>query len=197
MSRICGTNNPGNAAHVNSEGQLETHSVVLTEQSRAGGKGELFNLSTGTIELTDDTEVPLFYFENYGENRSIKIIEIVITAAQSTGASGLPIFARLYPNPTSGTLLDSVIDLPLANYNIGSGNIIAVTAKRGSVGETVSNGNGAVPIMLPHDSDRYEIDTDSIVIPRGRSVAISLQASTGNTSMLVSAAINLYLQVVE
>lgn len=194
MSFVCGTNNPGNKAHVNNDGQLETHSVVLSEESRASERGELFNLTSDVIELTDAVETPIFYFKNVGESRNIKITSIIVTLADSTGGDSSPVFLGLYPNPTGGTLLDSVIDLPLANFNVGSGNQIDVIAKRGSVGDTVVNANGSVPIMLPEYPKREFVDVDSIVIPRGRSVALTLTAPTGNTSMLVSAAINLYLQ---
>lgn len=191
---IRGTNNPQNGVHVNEDGEMATRSVILSEESRASEKGGLFTLTTGIIDLTDDSEVPFLYFKNVGEEQDVKILSIILTTATSTGAEGQPLQLRLYPNPTGGTLMSSPIVLPLANYNIGSGNVIATESLRGSVGDTVSGPQGAVPILIPSDGRRDVIGTDSIIIPRGRSFAASVQAATGNTSLLAALSVNLYLK---
>lgn len=55
---IQGANNPGNYAHVNDEGRVESNSVSLSLQGHRSLEGNAFNVNTSEITLTDDAETP-------------------------------------------------------------------------------------------------------------------------------------------
>lgn len=191
-SIISGAGVTGNRAKVTTEGQLKTHSVVLTEESRAAERGELFNFGSSILTITDEIDTPLFYLKNVNEERDLKITSITLTLGPSANASGQPVTLYLHKNIISGTILNNSNIEPI-NLNMGSGTLLDVDSKIGGAGTTMVSGF-ALPLLLPHDSERYIIDVDSIVIPRGRSVGISFKAGAGNTNVLVSANIFFYLR---
>lgn len=192
MTVIFGGNNPRNAAHVDESGRLSAFAVSLTEQQKASEIGENFNVNTGEITLTDANETPLFYIKNDNEDRDLKISRLFSTFLSSTGGSG-KVLLNIYSGITAGTIL-TASDLPIYNFNFGSGKVLNVTTKLGATGLTFSGGTKPIVSLFPSDNIRQLTQFDHIVLPRGSSMLVTCVPPVGNTSMVVLAGCNLFLE---
>lgn len=191
MVMIQGANNPGNRAEVDNFGRIEAHAVSTSEQTDRAVIGETFNLNTGNITLTDALDTPIFFIKNDGEDRDLIVTRLFFTFGASAGGSGV-INATVVRGPTGGSILtDTALDI--FNFNFGSGNTISVDVNIGATGSTVTGGSSPFRFLFTGDNQRHLIGFDSIVLPRGASMAITLQPPTGNTSMIIQSGLNLYL----
>lgn len=192
MTVIFGGNNPRNAAHVDESGRLSAFAVSLSEQQKASELGENFNINTGELTLTNATETPLFYIKNDGEDRDLKISRLFSTFLTSTDGSG-KIILNIYSNITGGTILTAT-DLEIFNFNFGSGKVLDVTTKLGATGITFSGGQKPIISLFPSDGVRQLTQFDHIVLPRGSSMLVTCVPPAGNTSLVVLAGCNLFLE---
>lgn len=191
--QIVGGNNPQNTAHVDSRGRVQARSASLSEQEQSSLDGEAFNLNTGTVTLTNDTETGMLYLKNNG-SRDLSVKRVFFNIGASTGGSG-EIYAKVYANPTTGTLITAGTELVARNFNTGSNKVITGDIKQGATGSTVTNGTVLVDFLIPSDSVRISVPFEAIIIPQGSAIAISFQAPSGNTSIPVQVGINCYIEL--
>lgn len=192
MTVIFGGNNPRNAAHVDENGRLSAFAVSLSEQQKASEQGENFNLNTDELTLTSDAETPLFYIKNTGEERGVKINRLFSTFLASTGGTG-KVILNVYSNITGGTILTGD-ELPIYNFNFGSGKVLDVETRIGATGLTFSGGEKPITSLFPSDGIRQLTAFDHIILPRGASMLVTIVPPAGNTSMIAEAGCNLFLE---
>jgi len=192
MAGIEGANNPKNGVHVNSKGEIEAHAVSATEQEIAARDGDAYNFNTSNIILTDDLDTPLFFLRNDAEERGIIVPRIFVTFGASTAGAG-EIEATIIYNPTGGDILTATSKAP-QNFNTGqTGKTLQVTSTVGASGKTVVGGTVPIEFLFPSDGNRHLVPFQSIVIPRGGSIAFTIKPPAGNTSMKVQAGYNAFL----
>lgn len=191
---IEGANNPGNKVNVNSEGRIESHSIVISEQSQMAIAGDAYNLNTGNFTLTDDAETALFFIKNDSEEKDLIITRIFVAFGVSTGGSTNSIEGIIMANPPTGGIIASGVENPPQNFNFGSSKVLQITSKTGTTAlGDVTGGNEPVRFFFTGDNQRHLVGFEAIVLPRGASMAFSLVPPTGNTSMVIQAGANIYL----
>lgn len=198
MAIIEGGNNPRSLAHVDKKGRVSAFSISRGEQSEEAIVGDSYNVNSGTLTLTSGNESGLLYLKNDSENREFIINRVFFNLGNSTGGSG-DIEARIARNPSGGTLISAGTSKDPANFNFGSGKSVGADLLIGSEGSTVTGEETPDPFefMLPTDAQRYMIEFQSIVIPRGSSLAILLTPQSGNTSMNLQVGCNFFLREVD
>ena len=191
MTLIKGFNNPGYYANVDDKGRIEAHSVGITEQAATALNGNSYNFNTSTITFGTANETPVFYISNIGESRPIIIPRVFITFGASTGGTG-EISGKIYYNPTGGDILTAQTKDP-QNFNAGSSKTLQVDSRIGADGVTFSGGTDPVEFLFPGASSRWLVGFETIVLPRGSSMLLTITPPTGNTSMVLQAGCNIYL----
>ncbi len=192
MAEFEGGNNPHNSAHVNSRGQIEAHAISAAEQEQAAIDGDAYNFNTSNLILTDDLDTPIFFLQNDTEDRGIIISRIFVAFGVSTGAPGLDIEGTIIYNPTGGDILTATAKAP-QNFSTGSNKTLGVTSTVGATLKTVSGGSKPIEFLFPTDKSRNLVPFQSIVIPRGGSIAFTIKPGTANTSMKIQAGYNAFL----
>lgn len=189
-----GGNNPGNRVYVSDNGEAKTFSVSVTDQSNQSVKGKAFNLNSGLITLTDAVETPIFFLRNDTEIEPLIVPKVFYTIFPSTGGTG-KVKINLYKQITGGTILDAT-DLVLQNFNASDSSVLAgsTTSKIGATGVTFSGGTIWPEIVLLGPSIRSATDFETIVLPRGSNLLVTLTPPVGNTSMEVELGCNLYVK---
>jgi hypothetical protein len=188
---IEGSNNPGNRVHVSDDGRLQTRAVTITEQAQKSLLGDAYNINTGEMTLTDDLQTPIFYFKNETENDSLIIPRVFFVFLESTGGAGKA-RACIKANITGGTIL-SAPDLAPTNFNFGSSKIPGTTLKLGASGLTEVGGSVGPEFLFTSDNQRQTVPFEAIILPRGASMTVTFTPPVGNTSMVLEAGANFYI----
>lgn len=189
-----GGNNPGNRVYVSDDGEAKAFSVSVTDQSNQSVKGKAFNLNAGLITLTDAVETPIFFLKNNSEVEPILVPKVFYTVFPSTGGTG-KVKINLYKQITGGTIFDAT-DLVLQNFNAADSSVLEGTtiSKVGATGVTFSGGVIWPEIVLLGDSIRSATTFETITLPRGSNLLVTLTPPAGNTSMEVELGCNLYVK---
>ena len=180
----------GNRAKVDTKNRLHTLSTIETGGTEAALQGDLYNVNSGTINLTSDSASALYYIKNTDSVNWI-VNRVFYNAGVSTGGSG-DFLAEVVANPTLGTLIDSGANLDIHNLNFGSSKQLTALSKVGVEGSTVTDGVVRVGTIIPTSGTRVLIAFDSIVLEPGSSLAITITPQTGNTAMNIQVGLNLY-----
>lgn len=191
MALFKGGNNPGNNAHVDGNGRIEAHAVSISEQSDSSLGGDAYNVNTGTFILTTDASTPIFYIKNVSESRELVIPRVFIAFGASTAGSGI-VEGAIISNPSGGTIITATANPP-QNFNFGSSQTLGVDSTVGATGLTVTGGTTPIEFLFPSSPARNLIAFDSIILPRGSSMVLTITPPSGNTSMQIQAGINVYL----
>lgn len=189
--QIQGGNNPNNTVHVDDEGKVQARAVSISEQSSKALVGETYNLNTGKITLTDDNETVLFTFKNTSEDKPMIATRVFVTFLASTGGSG-SVEGSVQSGVSGGTILDEPLS-SIKNFNFGSSKIPGAEFRIGATGLTFTGGDKAIEFLFTSDNQRHLIAFDSVTLPRGASMTFTLKPPTGNTSMIVEAGANVYI----
>lgn len=188
---IEGGDNPGNRVHVDDEGKIQARAVSISEQSSKSLIGETYNINTSTITLTSDAQTPLFTIKNVSEEKPMVITRFFVTFLSSTGGTG-SLEACVESGVSGGTLLAEPVSA-LMNFNFGSSNVPGAELRLGATGLTATGGLTALEFLFTGDNQRHLIAFDAIILPRGASATFSLTPPAGNTSMIVEAGANIYI----
>lgn len=194
INQIQGGNNPQQVAHVTVEGRLLTKTVALDAQQDAAEHGNTYNVDTGVFTLTDDAETPVLFLCNVGEDVSIKLSRLSLTAGPSAGGAG-QVLASLHTNITGGSIVTDP-EAPFKNLNVTSPKTPMATARRGVTGSTFVSGNSepVLRALFPGAPLFAVAPYDHVVIPRGGSVLIAITPPPGNTSMTIMASLLIFLE---
>lgn len=182
MEIYIGNPSNGDKAVVNALGRLLVDSVSKTIVENAAKNGDSYTINTGTINLTSSSESAVLYLKNNGTN-DLEIVNINFLLGNSTGGTG-DLEVKVYRNPTAGTIVSgaTAVDI-IENKNAGSSNTLTVDCYKGAEGNTITDGSDWYYFLLPGAARSYVISTDTIVIPKGSSVGVSITPQTSNTSM--------------
>ena len=169
---------------VDEQGRAQVKSVSEPSQGQAAIDGRSFNINTGTINLTSDSESALAYIKNTGST-PIHISSVGYLLGNSTGGSG-DVLVTLLRNPTQGTIVSGAnpVDVKI-NKNFSSPRELSVNAYKGAEGSTLTDGEDAYFSLLPKSANTYLIDTGKIVLEEGASIGVKILPQTGNTNMNV------------
>lgn len=177
----------GKLQGVNSENRAKTAAVV-----REIRKDHVINATAWVIlappaTLTTATASALLYFKNTGPD-ILLIYDILLELGTSVSGTGKGQIAVTF-NPTGGTLITDEVAGAASNLNIGSSKAPNATIYSGGEGKTVTGGSGPSGFFNPATADRNLFLTpgNSLAVPQGASVSITVTPPAGNTSFPVTA----------
>lgn len=171
-------------AHVNQNNQVHTFSISQSEAKDANSKGNAYNINTGTIGLTANTESAILWLKNDESpvNGESTIIIDAIAIGIGTDDSGATRTEKttitVVRNPTTGTLIDGATAVDInQNRNFGSTNTLSSTtlAYKGAEGNTFTNGDDFAQFFQNTVRGYYTLDVE---LPRGASIGIKMNTLT-------------------
>ncbi len=183
----------GNSAKVDDGNRLHTAAVSKSAVVDASINGETFFMTTGSVNLTTDTESWLLYIKN-DDTLQWVVESLQASYGASTGGAG-DIFNQFNVGATEGTLISAGIDIPAINLNIGSPKQLPSTVKLGGEGKTITNGVNTPKTLIPEGELVRTFAAGPVVIPPGSTFAVAFTPPVGNTSMNVSAQIVIFRDV--
>lgn len=171
-------------AKVDNQYRLHVDSVSRSQLQLAILQGLGFNISTGVLTLTTDSQSALIYLKNDSETPLI-IKELSVRLGESTGGAGNALVS-LSANPTAGTIISTATALSTQfNRDLSSGNILDGLFYKGTDGATLTGGSSAgatstdeYPIVIPFDAAEF-------VLRKGNSIGLLFTPPAGNTSQNV------------
>jgi len=175
---------------VTTDNQLKTLAVTRSIFTQINIEGDAYNINTGEITLTNDTETPVLYLKN-NETRDLLITAVAVGMKDSTGGSDLATI-KVIRNPATGTIVSgaSAVDIS-SNRNYGSFNSLEVDVYKGATGSTMTDGTDHI-LFFQGDSGRLFAAIDE-VIPKGTSIGVKITPPSGNTSLTLYVAIICHL----
>lgn len=190
MSIINDGTGKGNKAKV-SGNRLFVHGITEDESIHATEDGDSYNINTGTIGLTSTTASGVLYVKN-NEDRDFTIRAIAV-GISSAGTTTDMSTITLIRNPSTGTLISGATNVDMnQNKNFGSTKTLTVDAYKGAEGNTVTNGDDIAQFFTPAGSRLFaNID---FIIPKGNSIAITIDTNTSSGTTNVYAAVIGYLK---
>ena len=189
MSVIEDGTGTGRTAGVNALNRLENDAISVSRQSFHNSLGKGFSSESALITLTNASESAIWYMKNTGD-RDIVIENLFMVLGNSTGGSG-DILVKVYVNPTVGTIITNAVAANNNNLRFGDAGTLAADTFKGAQGNTITDGTVCCNIQFPGPG-LFPIDPSSFVIPKGATIGITMTPPTGNTSMSVNFATNMY-----
>jgi hypothetical protein len=113
----------GKTLRIDNTNRADTHAVTISETTEAVNKGDAYNINTGNIGLTSQTESAILYFKN---NEDVDVeLEAFAVGVDSAGTTGNDSLVTLIRNPTAGTIIDNATAVAMnENRNFGSSTIL-------------------------------------------------------------------------
>jgi hypothetical protein len=174
----------GNQLRVDANNRAHTFSISLSENQEATFSGDNYNLNSGELTLTSANESGVLYLKNTSAT-DLVIDRLAPSTMASTGGTGNErLIMRVYRNPTGGTLISNATEADiLSNKNFGSNEAIDALVYKGVEGATVTGGSLSYIVYVSNGGSAV-IPVD-LVLPRGTSLAVTFEPTTGNTSQNV------------
>lgn len=170
-------------AKVDNSFRLLVDSVSRTQAERAILKGDGYNLNTGLISLTNDSESGVFHIEYTGQNRLV-IEEVLVILGDSTSGSGVGTI-KIIKNASTGTLISNGLTATQTNRNFSSSKTLTSNIYKGAEGYTVTNGDTFARTTRSDFSSPVSFSAEIIVIGRSNSLSVTYTPPSGNTSQNV------------
>ena len=170
----------GNNVKVDSTNRLYTRGIETGLFQQALIDGEGFFTSSGVQTLTSANISYLLYLKN-NDNRDLLVSLIILNLGVTTGGAGDVTITSVI-NPTAGTLISAGATGVPANSNLGSAITADLTILTGSEGLTITDGV-KIPSIFPHPV-RIEVE-NSVIVPKGATLAFGATPPAGNTSMKI------------
>ena len=93
--------NVPNRAIVDAGGRLRTRAITELEEHHANEEGNAYNINTGNITLTNDTDTPVLYIKN-NEASDLVVAALAFGVKPSTGGSSTDLpEVTVVRNPTA------------------------------------------------------------------------------------------------
>lgn len=186
-------NGSSTQAKVSKKSRLYTFAVTEEKSKNATIDGRSYNINTGSIELTSANESGVLYIKNNEDNDLHIDFVVVILGASTGGASTDDVIVEIIRNPTTGTLISNATSVDVnSNRNFGSNNTLTIDAYKGAEANTVTDGDQHI-LSLLSPSTRGVFDIDAL-LPKGASIAVTLNPPASNTSMDVMVAAICHLE---
>ena len=172
MSRIIedGTGE-GYKLKINNRNKAEVSSTALTAYEDAVINEKAFNINTELFAITGTSESACLYVKN-NEDEDIYITGLF-------AYSDFEILLKVYVEPKAGTIISTADQINILNRKVGGSETFLFDAYKGFDGATIT-GQNVTPLLYQIHTGRV-FGNVNISIPRGGSVAITLQPSAGNT----------------
>ena len=188
---ILGGNGKGNEAAVDDNHRLCGNNLTEDLGSHASNSGSRYNINSGIVTLTNAAESAVLYFKNNED--SDYIINAVIynlgASASGTGEAVVDVFF----NTTGGTIVSTALAADMVvNQNLGSSNSLTADIYKGAQGNTQTGGVQAISSLISAGS-RAALSLGKIIVPKGKSISVTVTPPTSNTSMAIQVALSGYL----
>lgn len=187
----------GFEAKVDRDNRIYTQAVTRTELTNAILNGNGYNLTTGLIELTSDSQSALGYIKNNSEFPLV-FQELLFIINASSGGTGNSLIS-IVKNPTTGTIITSAdTNVSVTNRNFGSSKTINGDIYKGAEGVTITDGsNFATSTRDASFADVVTFDAAPIVLERGNSIGVTFTPPSGNVSQNVVLAATCFVETLE
>jgi hypothetical protein len=177
----------GEGAKVNSLGQLSVNSVGQTRENFSTEFGNAYQVTCGSITLTNDSTSALLYIKN--ESDSKLVLDRVVLLMGVSDGTGDAKFQTLR-NPTTGTIITNELQAGTSNSNHGSNNSLDGLTYKGVQGDTFTDGTGvAIPVQQQINRSVLPLNR---VLPKGSSIGWNFTPASGNTSVDVVIVAHVY-----
>jgi hypothetical protein len=177
----------GYSALVDENNRLHTESVSRDVLTEAVFQGDAYNFNTGNITLTTANESAVGYFQYTGDAPFV-ITEIIFIVDGTTGGVGEGT-ARVYRNPTGGTIVDNALAVEVsANRDFSSSKTVEGLIYKGAEGATTVGGTIFADSSRSSFGTVITFDAAPIILKKGTALSISWQPPAGNTSQIVKIA---------
>jgi len=182
----------GFSGKIGSDNRFWTDSVIKTKSQDGSLNGRSYNINTGSVTLTSANKSALLYVVNNG-TADLVIETLFYLIGNSTGGSGNVIITVLR-NPTAGTIISGASNCEMAgiNRNFGSNNTLTASMYKGAEASTFTDGTKVIESIFNQAATRAAIDVGYIVLKKGNSIGIDITPATGNTSLNVEFAMNIF-----
>jgi len=172
---------------VNSDYQLVTRATTVEQRLHSAIDGNYYEISTGSIIITNDTEQGILYLKDTDTNNlGIVIDRVFFDFWTSTGGTGMDAQIRYYKNPT----ITGGTDIIPFNTDFSRGVSSAAVGAFKKNTTTMTGDNWWN--MYTSDKTSIALEEGRIFIPPGYSFGIALEPPTGNTSMKININIAFY-----
>jgi len=183
-------------AKVDSRNRLFTDSISREQLEYAVLDGNGYNVSTGSMVLSTDSNSAVGWFKYTGKY-TLVIHEILVILGDSTGGTGVGVITIL-KNPSEGTIIDNEIPVSAAsNRDFSSFNQLPAAAYKGAEGYTFTNGDNFAITSRSGSAQVVSFDAAPIVLRKGNSIGIKYTPPSGNTSQNIIVAGTVYEEKVE
>ena len=183
-------------AKVDSRNRLFTDSISREQLEYAILDGNGYNVSTGSMVLSTDSNSAVGWFK-YTGRYTLVIHEILVILGDSTGGTGVGVITIL-KNPSEGTIIDNKIPVSAAsNRDFSSFNQLPAAAYKGAEGYTFTNGDNFAITSRDGSAQVVSFDAAPIVLRKGNSIGIKYTPPSGNTSQNIIVAGTVYEEKVE
>jgi len=171
----------GNSAAVDGTNRVLTRAITESIFEEASEDGNAYFIGAPLITVVNaSTENAIIYFKNNGDEPII-MGDFFVIAEETLGGSPNMLRLNWYKNPTG--ISSGTTATPL-NQNFGSSKSLDSDFLYGAAGSTVSG--GSLVATLPMPIGEYNIVPANLVLEKGSSLAITVSAPAGNTSMPVT-----------
>ena len=192
MSTIDDGTGTGFSLRIDGSNRAKIEGVTKSIGQAASEREEGYNINSGLVTVTTVDEQGILYMKN-NETRDIHITNTVLIFGPSTsGVTTDTIRARIYKNPTAGTLVSEAIEADTdSNRNFGSGDTLSIDAFKGDGSSTITDGSVHIESLIsPGNRVPFPIE---MILRKGNSIAITVEAPDSNTSMKCMVAIVCHL----
>jgi hypothetical protein len=177
----------GNTSKV-SGNRLFVHSITEAEPIHSTENGDAYNINTGTIGLTSNSESSILYLQN-NENRDL-IIEAIAVGTGSAGTTSDVTTVTVVRNPTSVSY-STAVDMN-QNRNFGSSKTLSADVYKGAEGATSTGGNNIIQFFKGASTRLFA--PINLLLPKGSSIAININTNTTSGTTNAYAAMVCYLK---
>ena len=182
-------------------GRLFVNGIIEEASEHECESGNKYNLNTGDITISDDSETSVFYLKN-NETFDLVVTALIYNLGNTSGGSG-DVKIDVIRNPTAGdiitnenqTLVGNGVE---ANQNFGARTSVTADVWKGASGETkFSDGSVSVSTRSASNTGRVFISLGALILQPGTTLGINYHPPSGNTSQICQFAIACYLHTEE
>ena len=185
----------GKTLKIDSTNRAHVDSVSRSQSEHAAILGQSFNINTGAIALSTDSESAVFYLK-YTGNKPLVIKEVLIITGGSTGGSGNMVI-KIQKNPATGTIKDNAVAVDtLQNRDFSSSTELDANVYKGVEGDTI-NGTTFADTTRSSGATVVTFDASTMILRKGNSVGVSFTPATGNTSQSVKVALTAFIETAD
>jgi hypothetical protein len=179
----------GFQAKVDSENNLRVRAIQRSELAHALDEGRTWNIGSGFLTLTNDSQTPLLYIRNTGIIHLEVDLYVLLTKA-STGGDGSDGLVEVLRNPNGGTIVTDEAAAAVVNTNFGSANEPTIDAYTGGTSKTVTGYDATMRSKV--GAENRLLLGILTKLPKGASLCVAYTPPAGNSSMEVEAIVEMY-----